>query len=119
MGVTAGEGWIELTSVTGGTELQVFSEVPAKLHRGEASCIAIAKQRGWLFLSDDADARRYAQRIGVQISGTLGCLVLAVERKLASLEAANKWLRRMRQHGYRSPIVDLQEILHGKARPSS
>jgi len=113
-----GGTWIEITSVIGPAELRLFSEAPARLHCGETSCIAVAKERGWLFLSDDADARKHAQRLGVTTSGTLGCLVLAVERRLAPLETANAWLQEMRRHGYRSPVAALQEILRDQARPA-
>ena len=80
------------------------------LHGGEASSIAIAKARGWLFLSDDLAARTYAASLGIEISGTLGCLALAIERKLAPLEQANHWLRQMAEAGYHSPVADLSEL---------
>jgi predicted nucleic acid-binding protein len=49
----AEDGWIELTSMTDEQELHDFHELPARLHRGEASSLAIARQRRWLFLTDD------------------------------------------------------------------
>jgi len=110
----AEQGWLELETMQGEAELRLFGAVPAKLHRGEASSIAIAKERQWLFLSDDAAARKYAQALGVPISGTLGCLALAVERGLASPEQANLWLRQMIEQGYRSPVSDLSELLAEK-----
>ncbi|MBI3764187.1 MAG: DUF3368 domain-containing protein [Chloroflexi bacterium] len=110
----AEQGWIELATMTGEAELRLFGSVPPKLHRGEASSIAIAKERGWLFLSDDAAARKYATELNVEISGTLGCLTLAVERQLMSLEQANIWLHRMIEQGYRSPVADLSELLSKK-----
>jgi len=51
-------GWIELTTMSGEAELRLFGTIPSKLHRGEASSLAIAKERGWLFLSDDTAARQ-------------------------------------------------------------
>lgn len=50
-------GWLRLTSLQGGDELRLFNQMPATLYRGEASCPAVAAQRGWAFLSDDAHAR--------------------------------------------------------------
>ena len=107
----AEQGWIELVTMAGEAELRQFAQSPTKLHRGEASSIAIAKERGWLFLSDDAAARQYAQEMNLRISGTLGCLTLAVERKLATLEQANSWLSKMIEQGYHSPVSDLAELL--------
>ena len=61
------EGWLRLTTFEGDDELRLFGQLPAALHRGEASCLAIAAQRKWAFLTDDARApvcspraRRYA-----------------------------------------------------------
>ena len=104
-------GWIHLTSVTGHEELRLFGTMPAHLHPGEASCIAISHSRGWQFLTDDLAARKYARSLGVQVSGTLGCLVLAVERSLCGLNQANVWLAQMIQHGFRSPVLDLAQLL--------
>lgn len=58
----AEQGWIEVVAMTGEAELRLFKATPAKLHRGEASSIAIARERRWLFLSDDK-ARASTPRI--------------------------------------------------------
>lgn len=47
---------------------------------GEAECIAIAQSRNWIVLTDDRDARRAAQSVGIAISGTLGALINLVKR---------------------------------------
>lgn len=104
-------GWIHLTSVTGHEELRLFGAMPAHLHPGEASCIAISHYRGWQFLTDDLAARRFANNLGVRVSGTLGCLVLATERSLCGLGQANGWLTQMIRHGFRSPVLDLARLL--------
>lgn len=104
-------GWIHLTSVTGHEELRLFGTMPAHLHPGEASCIAISHSRGWQFLTDDLAARRFAANLGVRVSGTLGCLVLAVEHGLCGLNQANGWLNQMVRHGFRSPVLDLAQLL--------
>lgn len=43
------DGWLRLTSLEGEAELRLFGQLPAALHRGEGSCIAIAVQRGWRY----------------------------------------------------------------------
>lgn len=50
-------GWIKLNSMSHEQEIQMFASMPRRLHRGEASCIAIALHRGWFFLTDDKAAR--------------------------------------------------------------
>jgi len=92
-------------------ELRYFRALPARLHRGEIPSLAIARHRGWLLLTDDRAARMEATRLGVLVSGSLGCLVLAVERHLCSLSQANIWLQEMIRQGYRSPVTDLTPLL--------
>ncbi|NJO83026.1 MAG: DUF3368 domain-containing protein [Blastochloris sp.] len=104
-------GWIMLTSPTAPDELDWMVALPDRLHRGEASSLAIAAQRGWLFLTDDRSARRVAQAQGVRISGTLGCLVRAVQQGLVTVETANQWLAMMQAQGYHAPIDDLRVLL--------
>jgi predicted nucleic acid-binding protein len=104
-------GWIHLTSMSHEPELRYFRELPTRLHRGENSSLAIARHRGWLLLTDDRAARTEATRLGVLVSGSLGCLVLAVERHLCSLLQANNWLQEMIHQGYHSPITDLAPLL--------
>ena len=80
------------------------------LGAGERSCIAVVKNRGGLFVTDDRKARQVALEMGVKVTGTLGILVVAVERKLISIEAANHLLAQMIAYGYRSPVNDLSNL---------
>jgi len=103
-------GWLRLASMDD-EELRLFSQLPEALHRGEASCLAIAAKRGWAFLTDDARARKAAQELKVTHSGTLGVLVQAVKAGLLPSGEANSLLDRMIQAGYRSPFTTLAELL--------
>ena len=104
-------GWIHLTSMSHEQELRYFRELPAHLHRGEMASLAIARHRCWLLLTDDRAARTEATRLGIPVSGSLGCLVLAIERHLCSLSQANIWLQEMIHQGYHSPVTDLAPLL--------
>jgi predicted nucleic acid-binding protein len=53
----AKKGWIRLTSVSDEREFRLLGELPRRLHQGEASCLAIARHRGWMLLTDDLTAR--------------------------------------------------------------
>jgi predicted nucleic acid-binding protein len=92
-------------------EFRYFRELPSRLHRGETSSLAIARHRGWLLLTEDRDARAEATRLGVLVSGSLGCLVLAIELHVCPLSQANLWLQEMIRQGYRSPVTDLTPLL--------
>jgi predicted nucleic acid-binding protein len=104
-------GWLRLTGLEGEQELRYLRECPPVLHTGEASCIAIARHRNWLLLTDDRDARREARRLGLRLSGTIGTLVAGVERKITTLDEANSWLQEMIRQRYRSPIPDLTPLV--------
>ena len=108
------DGWIQLISMTDEQELRYFHDRPSRLHSGEASSLAIARQRHWLVLTDDQDARQEAMRQGIMVSGSVGCLVLAIERHLCSLSQANAWLEQMIGQGYRSPVTDLTPLIKGE-----
>ena len=104
-------GWLRLTSLSNEKEVLAFSNMPGQLHAGEASCLAIAQQRSWLLLTDDKAARRHAADRNIAISGTLGCLVLGVERSLWTLKQANQYLDRIVAAGFFSPIMDLSNLV--------
>lgn len=40
------DGWIRLTSMADQAEIALYGELPSRLHRGEASCLVIARHRG-------------------------------------------------------------------------
>ena len=105
------DGWIYLVGASAEEELHLFEDLFQRLHQGEAACLAIAHHRDWLLLTDDLAARQEAERLGVRRSGSVGCLVLAVERDLCSLEQANRLLASMIAQSYRSPVTDLTPLL--------
>lgn len=112
-------GWIQLTSMADAHEFRLFGTLPSRLHRGEAACLAITHHRGWLLLTDDRDACDAAIQLSIRVSGSVGSLVLAVERSLCTLQQANTWLQAMIQQGYYSPVTDLTVLLQppGESTP--
>jgi predicted nucleic acid-binding protein len=92
-------------------ELRYFHDLPARLHNEEASSLSITHQRNWLMLTDDHDARQEAIRQGIMVSGSVDCLVLAVEHHLCSLSQANAWSEQMIEQGYRSSVTDLAPLI--------
>lgn len=53
---------------------------------------------------------------GVEISGTLGILKVAVEEGKLSTKEADEVLQEMIRGGYRSPIQSVKELLEGQIR---
>ncbi len=64
------EGWIRLTSMDAEHEFSLFGRLPSRLHRGEAACLAVAKYRNWVLLTDDRAAREEAKRLDLNIAGS-------------------------------------------------
>lgn len=82
----------------------------AVLDQGEAECLAVAKQRAWVFASDDLAARRLAQHEGLAVTGTLGVLQKLVAMYLLTVDEADALLAVMVGRGYRAPVRSLREL---------
>jgi hypothetical protein len=109
----AADGWLHLVGMHNDAELRRYGALPAGLHHGEAACLAIAKQRDWLLLTDDRAARAEARRQQIRLSGSIGCLMMAVTRGIATLTQANQHLAAMIVQGYHAPVADLSSLLGG------
>lgn len=112
LGHVPAQAWSELLIVSlSETELSLAASLSSRLGAGERTCLAVARERHGLFVSDDLDARLSAQRLDLRITGTLGVLALSVKRKLLSRKAANDALTTMIASGYRSPLDRLDSLL--------
>ncbi len=106
------EGWVELRILyTDSEEYGVFVELRNRgFGLGETSLIAACSSGGpWVFVSDDLDARREADRRGLGVVGTYGILARQVAEGKMGLEEGNGLLRRMIVAGFRSHSDDLRE----------
>jgi predicted nucleic acid-binding protein len=92
-------------------EKEIFHRLNSKFGRGEASCLAIALHRNAGILTDDLDARRFAQRGDIPVSGSIGILVKCVTNGNLSPVQGNELLRRMIQKGFFSPVDSLDRFL--------
>ncbi len=102
--------WLSVVTLTPDeeTHANVLNET---LGRGEAECIAMAKERSGLILTDDRDARKVAHSLDVPASGTLGALMNLVRQGILTIAQADELLADMKQHGYHSPINSLSELV--------
>jgi predicted nucleic acid-binding protein len=104
--------WLPIIELT--EEERIMAEhLNQTLGRGEAECIALAKSRQWIILTDDRDARRTAREAGLLVSGTLGALMNLVRSKTLSLIEADQFLAIMKKKGYRCPVNSLSELDSG------
>ena len=104
-------GWLRVAAICSHTEHQSMNDLLKRLGMGESSCIAIAKSRTMIFMSDDRIARRIANEMGVSISGTIGILVRCVDKDIISFLEGNIILVEMIQKGYMSPVDSLEAIV--------
>jgi predicted nucleic acid-binding protein len=91
-------------------EKSLFEAFSVSLGLGEASSIAAAKSRGYVFASDDKAARREAGLLDVKLTGTIGILRKAVKRGKIDLKEANHFLAKMAAKGFYSPVKSLEKI---------
>jgi predicted nucleic acid-binding protein len=91
-------------------ERETFVRLNSKFGRGEASCLAIALHRNAGILTDDLDARRFAQQGCISVSGSVGILVKAIDRGQLSKEQGNHLLHLMIAKGYYSPVETLDQF---------
>jgi predicted nucleic acid-binding protein len=86
-----------------------FSET---LGSGENQVLAVVEERGGVVVTDDMDARSVAYDRGMDVTGSIGVLVRAVERSIMEKETANRCLSVwIEENGYRSPSEDLTDFL--------
>jgi predicted nucleic acid-binding protein len=103
--------WSWLTVVALNDEEQAqAAHYTAVLDQGEAECLAVAKQRAWVFASDDLAARRPAQHEGLAVTGTLGVLQKLVAMHLLKVDEADALLAVMVGRGYLTPVRSLSEL---------
>ena len=96
---------------------QPHRRVYAGLHRGEASVLALAEEHNArLVIIDELKARRYAQQIGLQVTGTIGVLLLAKEQGL--INAIQPPITELQAHGLylSSALIDKALQLAGETQ---
>lgn len=81
-----------------------------KLDRGEADALRGAWPE-WVLATDDLDARRFAEKHGVEITGSVGILADGVARSDLTITTADEWLQTWEKAGYCSPVESVAELL--------
>ena len=107
-------GWVLRVESTDSVEIALYAELSAIMGKGEAACLAMAAQRGWMVACDERGGfRREAEvRIGRdRIVNTPGIIVLALRRGLISVEEADRIKEVLAQHRYVMPFGSFRELL--------
>ena len=103
--------WLPICILDTPEEVQLFENISRHLGQGKAACLALAAHRGFTFLTDDGDARRWSHRAEIPVSGTIGILVRLVQRGTLTLDEGNALLTEMRQKGFYAPVDRLDGLL--------
>ena len=115
-GITVGKipacdwDWLARVAITSDERIQ-FETFHEHLGEGEASCLAMAREREYRLATDDKDARRLARQLGIPLTGTIGILAILVKQGLISLVEGDRLLHEMVAAGYRSPLTTLGDAL--------
>lgn len=120
-GIEHGHSYLETALSELGNGITVLGRVPddeplltlrERLDPGEAEALATAIVRDGSLASDDLAAREVATDCGVQVTGSVGILVLGIRRDAFSVETANEWLETWRSvRGYYAPVEDILELV--------
>jgi predicted nucleic acid-binding protein len=101
--------WLKTIELTDPEQVHA-TQLREHLEAGEAACIAVVASRGGLLLSDDAEARRTALALQIEVSGTIGVLDRLCQRTIIDFEQGNALLQAMIDRGYRSPVRSLRQF---------
>ena len=89
--------------------LLAMERIPAdarnRLDPGELSVLAVCLEEGWTASIDETLARKSATELGISLTGTLGLLRHALERKWMTDSSCLAAVRRMKHNGFYCPKV--------------
>ena len=88
-----------------------YVELIGHLGKGEASCIALAKQQGAVVVTDDRMARKQCQQMNLQATGTIGILKASSLAGDISPAEADEILHGMIAAGFYSPVRNISDIV--------
>lgn len=92
-------------------EYSIYLSLLRNLGSGEASCIAMAEQRGGVVVTDDRLARNICKERNIPVTGTIGILKAAYLDSFINLDQADAMLKKMINIGFYSPVQRISDTL--------
>lgn len=105
------EGWLLEVTLNGNAERALFDSISVSFGLGEASSMAVAKARKYLFACDDRAARKEAESLGIRLTGTIGIIVKAISTGMITGRKGDEILKSMIRHGFYAPVDSISELL--------
>lgn len=100
---------------TGSLEAALKTEVREHLDPGEQESAICAKLRDGTLATDDLAARELLDDSDTPVTGSIGLLVLGIDRGTLDVETANQWLDTWRrERGYYAPVERIEEVLNSE-----
>lgn len=113
--ITTVEGRIPLLRERDGPVPFDVTEVDERLDAGEAESLVRAAERDGTLATDDLAARRFATDNDVRVTGSVGLLVVGIEREALDVATADEWLATWRaERGYYAPVDSVAEIVENR-----
>lgn len=83
-----------------------------RLDHGEVEALRGAIDHDGTIATDDLAARRLATELDIPVTGSIGLLVLGIERGMIDTETADEWIEMWRrERGYYAPVESVTELL--------
>lgn len=92
-------------------ERRTYIDLNGQLGKGEASCIAVAKEQGLIVVTDDRAARRLCSQLGVAVTGTIGIIKASLLDGQITTSQANNILQEMINFGFYSPVRNIDDLI--------
>lgn len=109
-------GIIQIEEITDIAAIAVFAELTVHLGRGEAACLAIAVEKGWMVASDEKGRfrREAKERIGQdRLLGTADLLVLAIQAGRLTIEEADGDKAALEERSFKMDFASFRDLVRG------
>jgi len=90
---------------------KLYSKMITHLGKGEASCIAVAKELKGIVVTDDRVARQQCSHFNIPFTGTIGILKACVIDGTINISQADICINKMIEQGFYSPVRSISEII--------
>lgn len=92
-------------------EREIYIDLCGQLGKGEASCIAVAKEQRLIAVTDDMAARKRCSQMGVTVTGTIGIIKASLLDGRITASEANNILHKMTSFGFYSPVRKIDNLI--------
>ena len=94
-----------------GNEREKYIKLIGHLGKGEASCIAFAKEESGIVVTDDRSARKQCIEMNIPLTGTIGILKASLIDGQLGHRQADEILNKMIIKGFYSPVRSISDIV--------